>query len=90
MSTKQEIKDKVKTESIPVKRVFEKTINQKIAENEFDLQEAAINAPKFNNCKKTLYQNRNTNKIIPKSTADINFAGDFEIYKKTTNGKRVR
>ncbi|CAF0852987.1 unnamed protein product [Brachionus calyciflorus] len=87
---KQVIKELVKTDTAPIKKIFEKTINKTIGESQIEIAEAALFAPKYRNIEKGLYSIRHENIVpfLPKKTNEILFSGAFESFQKTTNGKR--
>ncbi|CAF0937663.1 unnamed protein product [Brachionus calyciflorus] len=76
---KKKIKDLVKTETGPIKKIFESTINKTIADNQLEISESALFAPKNKNIEKSLYDLRHENLVpfLPKSTKDIIFSGAF-------------
>ena len=69
------IKELVTTDTAPIKKIFEKTINKTIGESRIEIAEAALFAPKYRNIEKNLYSIR-YEKIVPflsKKTNEILF-----------------
>ncbi|CAF0916621.1 unnamed protein product [Brachionus calyciflorus] len=84
-----EIKNKARNSTGPLKQMFESTISKAIRENGVDIEQAAIYTPTYRASQKHLYKLRKENlPPLPKETSEINFEEEYLKFTETNCNSR--